>query len=95
MNPSKKKVTFSTSLGSVKHSSNVSASFTTKKGKRPEVNKIKILEENPTLQLSVRFRELLDPLLFPIRRNSCDDFDDADDDGFPGRKGWVICYVVA
>jgi hypothetical protein len=61
-----------------------------KKGKVKIINEVKILEQKPTLQLSVRFRELLAPLLFPVRRGSQDYDSDDDSDGFPGRKGWVL-----
>lgn len=58
------------------------------------MNEVKVLEQEPTLQLSVRFRELLAPLLFPIRRGSHDFDSDDDDDGFPGRKGWVLILFI-
>lgn len=62
-------------------------------GKAEIINEIKILEQQPTLELSVRFRELLAPLLFPVRRGSQDYDSDDDTDGFPGRKGWVLFFI--
>lgn len=59
------------------------------KGKKNvKVTEVNVLEKKPTLELSVRFRELLEPLLFPVRRLS-QDLDTDEDVEFYGKKGWV------
>ena len=59
------------------------------KGKdKKRVNIVNVLEQKATLELSVRFRELVKPLLFSVRRGSQDE-DSEDEVEFEGRKGWV------
>lgn len=59
------------------------------KRKKKRVNVVHLLEQRPTLALSVRYRDLLPPLLFPVRRLSQDFYSDDEDEGQSGWSGLV------
>lgn len=69
-------------------SSQTVVGYVSRRKKREDVIKVKVLERRQTLNLSVRFRDLLSPLLFPIRRGS-QEFDSGNEEEFVGYKGWV------